>query len=99
MADARFNLDKFIIGKDKSFIQAHIKQLKDKATKVYIVTPGTVGRLDLISYALYGTTELKWVLIYVNDIIDISVIKYGYKMKYVAMEEITKLLFETTEQL
>lgn len=99
MADSRFNLDKFIVGADKSFIQAHIKTLKEKATKTYIVQPANVGRLDLISYALYGTTELKWVLLYCNDIIDISVVKYGYKMKYVAMEEIMKLLFETTEQL
>jgi hypothetical protein len=82
---------------DKSFIQANIKKLKDLSYNVYIITPGYVRRLDLISYQLYNTVKLKWILIYVNDIVDLSVLEYGYKLKYPGMKDILKTLSETVD--
>lgn len=97
MADDRFNIDKFITDKDKAYIAANIKQLKERATSVYTIPSKNVRRLDLISYDLYGTVNLKWLLIYLNDIIDISVVEFGYRMRYVKIQDLLKYLFETAE--
>lgn len=97
MADNRFNLDSFIVGADKSFIQANIKKLKEVSTNVYIVPPSHAYRLDLISYTIYGTVAMKPYLIYLNDIIDLSVIEHGFTLYYPSMKDILSVMNETTE--
>lgn len=97
MADDRFNVDKFITDKDKSFISANIRDLKQRTTSVYTVPSKNVKRLDLISYDLYGTVNLKWILLYLNDIVDVSVLEFGYRLRYVKMQDLLKYLFETAE--
>ena len=97
MADNRFNLDSFIVGADKSFIQANIKKMKEVSTNVYIVPPMHAGRLDLISYTIYGTVSMKPYLIYVNDIIDLSVVEHGYKLLYPSIKDLLSIMNETNE--
>lgn len=99
MIDNRFNLSNLIVDKDKSFIQANINKLKGVSNGVYIVPPMHTHRLDLISYKIYGTVAMKPYLIYVNDIVDVSVIKHGYKLKYPSLRDILSLINEVSEQL
>ena len=97
MADKRYNLGSFIVGADKSFIQANIKKLKEYATNVYIVPPMHAHRLDLISYTIYGTVAMKPYLIYVNDIIDLSVVEHGFKLYYPSIKDILSVMNETID--
>ena len=97
MNDKRFLISKTIVDVDKSFIQANIKRLKENATNVYIVPPKHAYRLDLISFQLYGTVHMKAYLIYVNDIIDVSVVVHGYKLFYPSMQDILSVINETSE--
>ena len=99
MTDSRYNLDNFISDKDKSFISANLQSLKDSATNVFTVSPGLTYRLDLIADLLYGNVSLKWVLIYVNDIIDISVVEHGYVMHYPDLKVVLAALNTTSEFL
>jgi hypothetical protein len=97
MADKRYDLNSFIVDADKSFIQANIKALKEKATGVYIVPPMHAHRLDLISNTIYGTVKMKPYLLYVNDIIDVSVVEHGFKMLYPPIKSILAVMGETSE--
>jgi hypothetical protein len=97
MADSRFNLDSFIAGADKAFIQANIKTLKQLSTGVYVVPPMHAHRLDLISFTIYGTVAMKPYLIYVNDIVDLSMIKHGFKMLYPTINDILSIMNETAD--
>jgi len=99
MSDTRFNLDSFIVDKDKSFIQANIKQLKNRVLGVYIVPPKHAHRMDLISHFLYGTIAMKPYLMYINDIVDMSVVEHGFKLRYPSMRDILALMNETTDYI
>lgn len=39
-------------------------------THTYLVTGAEAGRLDLVSYLLYGRTDLWWLIMVYNDIFD-----------------------------
>ena len=97
MAESRFNIGNFIKGVDKAFIQANIKKLKEVSTSVYIIPPMYTHRMDLLSNFLYRTTELKWLLLYVNDIVDISEVRIGYKLYYPEIQDILAVMNETKE--
>lgn len=99
MADSRYNLSNFVVDVDKSFIQANIKKLKEVATGVYIVPPMHAHRLDLISDTIYGTVAMKPYIVYVNDIIDVSVVEHGFKLNYPPLKSILELMGETAEYL
>lgn len=94
----RFSPDKFIVDVSTSFIQANIKSLKDVSTFVYVIPPRAEYRLDIISNDIYGTTELKWLLMYVNGIIDVSVLTFGYKLSYPSIQDVVSVLFQTADQ-
>lgn len=38
----------------------------------YTITPKTAGRPDTVAYDIYGTTELEWVVLQYNNIVDVS---------------------------
>jgi len=42
----------------------------DSTDKFYVLEAGDVGRADLISYKMYKTPGLYWVILYMNNIID-----------------------------
>lgn len=43
---------------------------KVKQEKIYVVKGHNVGKPSLISYDIFGTTELGWLIMHVNDIMD-----------------------------
>lgn len=49
-----------VLGKDKSFIKANIKELKKADFSYYVVKAGDERRLDIISGNIYNTVDLKW---------------------------------------
>lgn len=97
MADGRYGIGSFISYPDKSFIQANIKELKSQADLEYVIPPKNALRLDAISYELYGRVELKWLLIYINTIVDISQLKSGVRLKYISLDKFTGYLLRTLE--
>jgi hypothetical protein len=97
MIDSRFDLNSFIVGLDKSFIQANMDKLKNTNNPPYIVPPSFAYRMDLISNAIYGTVSMKVFLMIVNDITDLSVVKYGFKMYYPTMKQIIAVMNETQD--
>lgn len=42
----------------------------DTSDLVYVLEAKYVGRPDLLSYAFYGTTSYKWIIMQYNDILD-----------------------------
>jgi hypothetical protein len=42
----------------------------DTSDLVYVLESKYVGRPDLLSYAFYGTTSYKWIIMQYNDILD-----------------------------
>jgi len=42
----------------------------DTTDLVYVLEAKYVGRPDLLSYAFYGTTAYKWIIMQYNDILD-----------------------------
>ena len=97
MPQARELLDSFILDDDKSFISAHIKVLREKATLLYTVPAGYDYRLDLVSNDLYGTPHLKWLLIYVNRICDVSVVVEGAVLSYCSYSDYASVLMRASE--
>ena len=97
MADSRYNIDNFIVALDKSFISANITRLKEVSTNVITVSPGLAHRLDLLSDLLYNTVALKWVLMYVNDVFDVSMVDFGFVLKYPSLRDILAVMNETGE--
>jgi hypothetical protein len=97
MADSRFNIDNFIVGVDNSFISANLKRLKEVSTSTYVIPPRHACRLDLISNLIYGSVNMKALLIYVNDIFDVSVVKHGYKLKYPQIKDILSVMNEVSD--
>lgn len=47
-------------------------QVPDGSWFSYTITSKTAGRPDTVAYETYGTTELEWVIIQVNNIIDVN---------------------------
>lgn len=98
MADKRYSIENLISYPDKSFIQANIKDLVSDNNADYVIPSQQEFRLDLISYKLYGLVELKWLLIYVNNIIDLSQLKAGEIIKYPTFDEYIQFLLKTFEE-
>lgn len=96
---SRFNIENLIVDVDKSFIAANIKELKELATYSYPIKSNEEYRMDLISYSIYNTVKLKWLLIYVNDMIDLSVLKADTIIKYVALEDFMSYLLKSMEKV
>ena len=42
----------------------------DATDDVHVVTDTDLGRIDLISHKFYGTPDLFWVILHVNDVLD-----------------------------
>lgn len=99
ITDSRYELANFITGEDKSYIQANMAKLKELSVNTYIIPPKHVRRLDLISYYIYGTVAFKWIFIYCNDIIDISMLDMGFKLHYPSMKDILATMSETSDFL
>jgi hypothetical protein len=97
MSQSRFDLENVIADKDLAFIQANLIKLKELSTSVYVIPPSQTHRLDLISYTIYGTVNMKHYLMYVNDLIDLSVLEFGYKLKYPALKDILMIINETKD--
>ncbi len=49
--------------------------------RLYIVTDADLGRADLISYRVYGTTELWWVALHYNNIQDSWTLETGDRLR------------------
>ncbi len=46
-------------------------EIAESVTDLHVkVSPGEVGRLDLVSHRVYGIDSLWWILAYANDIVD-----------------------------
>jgi len=90
-------IDNFVVRLHGSFIDANIKHLRDVSYQTYVVSNSEAYRADLLSYAIYRTVQLKWLLLYVNSIIDISMLKEGFVLKYPAFSEVIAALTKTLE--
>lgn len=54
------------------------------------VRPGEAGALDLISYRVYGTDRLWWVIGFANDIVDpFDEVVVGLELKYPTFSYVT----------
>ncbi len=94
---ANFKISNFIAEDSGAFISANIKDLKSAANNIYIVQSEHVRRLDLISYYLFRTVDLKWLLIYVNGIKDIDEIVEGQSLKYPSISDVIKYMMRSME--
>lgn len=92
---SRFDIENFTI--DDSFIHINKDLLLPYATEVYVVKQDEQCRLDLIANSIYGTISLKTLLIVLNDIVDVSVVRFGYKLHYVPIQDIIRVLNEIQE--
>jgi len=52
------------------------------------------GRPDLLSYHLYSTVELWWVLMYMLDKLDPTDLQYGEIVRYPFVERLEQLVFQ-----
>lgn len=95
MLEKRYNVENTIADADLSFISANLARLKELSTSVYVVPPSQVHRMDLISNAIYGMVGMKVYLMYVNDIIDLSVVEFGYSLRYPTIRDILSVINET----
>lgn len=96
--DKRFNVASFIVTPDKAFINANIKELRRISNNIHVIKPEQEFRLDLISFDLFDTVNLKWVLIYVNDIFDVSDVLSGRELKHPSFSEFLSFLLRTLEE-
>lgn len=95
--DKRYNLNGFILDKDKAFIEANIKGIREISNNIFEVTPANEYRLDLISFEIYNTVQLKWLLIYVNDIVDISELGTGKQLVFPLLRDVTTIALRQLE--
>lgn len=91
----RFSIDNFTI--DGAFIHMNIAKLKSLTMQVYTVPQYEATRMDLIAYTIYQNIELKALLIAINDIVDLGVVQFGYKLRYPAIGDIVRALNEVEE--
>lgn len=96
---SRYSVSNLIVDPDKAFIEANIKELKRLAKRSYTIPDEEQYRLDLISNSIYGVIDLKWFLLYVNDIIDISVLKSGVIIKYLPLEDVLTAILKSMEKV
>lgn len=52
----------------------------------------TDGRIDIISYDIYGTTRLWWVLLFYNGIYSFYDVKRGTTLSYPSMSSVENLI-------
>lgn len=94
---SNFALKNFISDPDGAFVSANTKELKDKAYQTYVVSASEARRLDLVSYKIYKTVDLKWLLIYVNDIYDLDLVTEGFVLKYPRLTDVISYMMRSME--
>lgn len=94
-----YNISNFIINPDQGFIAANIKDLIAACDKVVMVTPSTEYRPDLVSQNIYGTVELKWLLMYVNKLCGLVQFTSGLVLKYPPKTIIVEYMLRTQEEV
>ena len=88
----KLSLERFILDEDKSYVHLYLGDLKKTSSGRYIIPLSREYRLDLISYDIYGTVELKWVLMVINDIYSIGDLVYGLELKYPTVGSLINVL-------
>lgn len=71
-----------------SLFERRLKTLKPKGT--YEIKQNS-GRPDSVSYAIYGTTALFWVILWYNDLRFFYELKIGQVIQYPDLRDIDKL--------
>ena len=95
----KYKIENIILDKDKSFVEANIKNLKNLLYYSYIVGVSDARRLDLISERLYNTVDLKWLVLYLNEISDVSDVSEGRIIKYCSYRDYVSSMLEVMERL
>jgi hypothetical protein len=71
-----------------------ISQLKNLSLYGEYVIVGEEGRPDLVSYKIYNHTQYWWILMLYNDMIELSEIRNGIKIKYPSIDSLEGLYFK-----
>jgi len=91
----RFNIRRFVEYKDNLFDFIN-SQFLIELNKLSVFGQKQVvaeeSRPDLLSYNIYGTTDLWWILLYYNNLVSPTDLKYGMIIKYPSLEDVELLI-------
>ena len=92
---SRLNIERFIEYNESGadFVNSEIVERvrKLQLSGEYVVT-AEAGRLDLISFRIYGTVSLWWIIALYNRIVDFSEVSSGVRIKYPSIADINNLI-------
>ena len=88
----KLSLENFILSKDKSFIHLYLGDLKNQSSGRYVIPYSKQYRLDLISYDIYSTVTLKWIILVINNIYEISELTFGKELIYPTIGQLMNVL-------
>ena len=76
-------------------INQHADQLEHK----YKLTVVTVNRPDILANMFYGNTELEWVILQYNNIVDISDLNVGDEIAIPSVSYVNRMILNKTAML
>lgn len=94
----RFDMGKFISYNSESGYDILDSEFVDELPSLpthgkYIVSSFEVGRLDSISYKIYGSTQFWWILLLYNGYSSVDEVTVGTSLNYPSLLSLENLVF------
>lgn len=77
----------------------NINQQTDPLERKYKLTVVTVNRIDMLANMFYGNTELEWIILQYNNIVDISDLSVGDEIAIPSVTYVNRMILNKTAML